>query len=185
MPACLIAGGMCHICHYFLLSMIHIDCQYRNHFNCTDLVEHFKSLATQNKLLEFEELQSTALMLHCTFSSTRAHYWALHDTAGMSDWAKCVHVGSPWTPPSIDPTSLSASQAQTKNKLTKKTQNPKGSEVGAPPFKGDRALANSIALMRDAMISHDMSYAIVEGDMGRVYEVMKVTISRCTDLPPF
>jgi hypothetical protein len=165
--------------------MIHIYCQYRNHFNCMDLVEHFKSLATQNKLLEFKELQSTALMLHRTFLSTRAHYRALHDTTGMSDWVKYVCVGSPWTPPFIDPTSLSASQAQTKNKLTKKTQNPKGSEVGAPPFKGDRALANSIALMWDAMISRKMSYAIAEGDVGWVYEVMKVTISRCTGLPPF
>ena len=50
----------------------------------------------------------------------------------------------------------------------------KDSDNEKPPFKGDRVLANSIALIRDAMISREMSYAIAEGDVGRVYEVMKV-----------
>jgi hypothetical protein len=37
-------------------------------------------------------------------------------------------------------------------------------------------LANSITLMRDSLMSREMSYAIAEGDPGRVYEIMKVRI---------
>ena len=50
----------------------------------------------------------------------------------------------------------------------------KDSDNEKPPFKGDHVLANSIALIQDAMISCEMSYAIAEGDVGCVYEVMKV-----------
>lgn len=35
-------------------------------------------------------------------------------------------------------------------------------------------LANSIAFMRNAIIAREMSSGIAEGDVGRVYEVMKV-----------
>ena len=41
-------------------------------------------------------------------------------------------------------------------------------------FQGDRVLANSICFMRDTLISHEMSQAIAEGDVGHVWEVMKV-----------
>jgi hypothetical protein len=111
--------------------------------------------------------------------STRAHHRALHDTSGISEWSKSVPLGSQWVPPSPDPTSLSAPRkTQAKPRPAKKTT--KDSDNEKPPFKGDRVLANSIALMRDAMISHEMSYAIAEGDVGRVYEVMKVTVNLYT-----
>ncbi|PPQ76056.1 hypothetical protein CVT26_005438 [Gymnopilus dilepis] len=49
----------------------------------------------------------------------------------------------------------------------------------APPTrypKGDRVLANSVTLMCDALMSQELSYAIAEGDAGRVYEIMKVLL---------
>ena len=43
--------------------------------------------------------------------------------------------------------------------------------------QGDRVLASSITFMRDALMSREMSYAVAEGNTGRVYEVLKVVFS--------
>jgi hypothetical protein len=46
--------------------------------------------------------------------------------------------------------------------------------------QGDCVLANSITFMRDTLMSREMSYAIAEGDLDCVYEIMKVIIwARC------
>ncbi|PPQ81348.1 hypothetical protein CVT24_001360 [Panaeolus cyanescens] len=42
--------------------------------------------------------------------------------------------------------------------------------------KGDRTLSNSIALMRDGILSMEFSYASAEGDVGRVYELLELLI---------
>ncbi|KAF8158056.1 hypothetical protein B0H34DRAFT_797474 [Crassisporium funariophilum] len=74
-------------------------------------------------------------------------------------------LGSVWVPPPV----FESSQPEVK-KCSKKekptTRHP----------QGDRVLANSITFMRDALMSREMSYAIAEGDPGRVYEVMKVLL---------
>ncbi|KAJ3748285.1 hypothetical protein EV360DRAFT_25469, partial [Lentinula raphanica] len=41
---------------------------------------------------------------------------------------------------------------------------------------GDRVLANSIAFMRDALLSHECANAVASGDVGRVWEVLKVML---------
>jgi len=43
--------------------------------------------------------------------------------------------------------------------------------------QGDRVLASSITFMRDALMSREMSYAVAEGDIGRVYEILKVMLN--------
>lgn len=43
------------------------------------------------------------------------------------------------------------------------------------PFEGDRALANTISFMADACVLEEFHYAVAEGDVGRVYEAMKVS----------
>ncbi|KAI0348908.1 hypothetical protein OH77DRAFT_1440721, partial [Trametes cingulata] len=40
------------------------------------------------------------------------------------------------------------------------------------PFQGDRTLANSIAFMRDALLSREFALAMADGDVGRVYQAM-------------
>lgn len=42
-------------------------------------------------------------------------------------------------------------------------------------FNGDQVLSNSIAFMRDTWVSREFLYAVAEGDVGRVYEAMKVS----------
>lgn len=41
---------------------------------------------------------------------------------------------------------------------------------------GDHVLARSMMFMRDAMISREAAYAVAEGDVGRVYETLKVML---------
>ncbi|RDB30543.1 hypothetical protein Hypma_007322 [Hypsizygus marmoreus] len=171
---------------YLVLDVRMLDC-WRNHFECSNLFKYFENCATANKLPTFEELEAIALTLYRTFSTTRAHYRALDNKGGTSEWAKNVPLGSLWTPPPKDETSLfgprPASQPKPRtskgkgNTHTAPKNDTKGNDAKEkPPFVGDRVLANSIAFMRDAIISREMSYAIAEGDVGRVYEVMKVML---------
>jgi hypothetical protein len=42
-------------------------------------------------------------------------------------------------------------------------------------FDGDRVLANAILFLQDAGWWVEAAYAVPEGDIGRVWEIMKVT----------
>ena len=67
---------------------------------------------------------------------------------------------------------LSASvgeQLQKKRKSKDATEeNPK------EDFKGDHVLAWSIVLIRKSIWAHECAYAVAEGDLGRVYKILKV-----------
>lgn len=43
-------------------------------------------------------------------------------------------------------------------------------------FKGDRTLAKSIRFMHETIMSREAAYAVAEGDIGRVYECVKVSL---------
>ncbi|KAG1747176.1 uncharacterized protein EDB91DRAFT_1048632, partial [Suillus paluster] len=45
------------------------------------------------------------------------------------------------------------------------------SRESSTTFKGDHALAQSIAFIRDALVSPEFAYSVAEGDVGRVYEI--------------
>lgn len=134
----------------------------RNYFKCDDIFTYFATLET---LPEIEDLIKAAQVLHHTFSSTRAIYHALDDTTIESEWSENIARGTAWIPPPFFESSQSdGSKHLKKEKPT--TRHP----------QGDRVLSNSIMLMRDTLMSQEMSYAIAEGDPGRVYEIMKVRI---------
>ena len=73
-----------------------------------------------------------------------------------------VPIGAHWTEPRPTPPPPK-----------KKSQNPP-----PPPeeFLGDQVLARSIAFMRETMISREAMLASAEGDVGRLYEVIKVML---------
>ena len=52
-------------------------------------------------------------------------------------------------------------------------QRPK--QVASERFKGDRVLANTINFTVDTIVVREFLYAVSEGDVGRVYEAMKVS----------
>ncbi|KAM6491593.1 hypothetical protein JOM56_012985 [Amanita muscaria] len=156
---------------YLVLDVRILDC-WRLHFGCNNLFTYFEDLMASGHLPEIETLEEAARKLHRAYSSTRGVYQALHETTETSTWSRTVPLGTPWVPPPTFESSDSLSEPKKKPKRpTKKIAD----DLGRHP-KGDRVLANSIMFMRDAMISREMSYAIAEGDAGRVHEVMKVML---------
>ncbi|KAF6759280.1 hypothetical protein DFP72DRAFT_961391 [Ephemerocybe angulata] len=154
---------------YLVLDTRMLDC-WRLQFKesdgvtpCVDIFKHFADLAAAKSVPGIEELEKIAQHLHRTYTSTRAIYEALDDTTKKSRWTASVPCGSAWIPKAANPTSQSEKATPTPD------------TNGRHP-NGDRVLANSIALMRDTVLAREMSYAIAEGDAGRVYEVMKMIL---------
>lgn len=128
----------------------------RVHFDdCPDIFQHFTELTASGKLPTLDELDLKAQHLHKTYSTTRAAHMALGDVSKDSKWAKSVPLGKKWT------------------KRADESVDREGQDEN-----GDRVLANSITFMRDALISREISYAIAQGDAGRVYQMMKVRCAR-------
>lgn len=98
-------------------------------------------------------MEVVARKLHRAYSTTRALHRALGDVRQDSVWARSIPEGSPWTKPPPD---------------------------GVENIKGDFVLARSVSFMRDALISREAAYAAAEGDVGRVYEVVKVSLLSLT-----
>ena len=151
---------------------------YSIHLGTDDLFGHFKTLAAKGKLPEFEDLEVLARKLYRAYSTTRGIYHALHGTETKNEWSDFVPLGTPWNP-SINQSSTRTAAAPTQSKSTKKNRSKKkknssGEPSTTEPFKGDRTLAKSIALRRDLLWQREMAYATAEGDVGRLYEIMKV-----------
>ncbi|KAJ7623804.1 hypothetical protein FB45DRAFT_728835, partial [Roridomyces roridus] len=128
-----------------------------------DLFEHLRMLAATQKLPSMSALEVTARQLHQSFSSTRASHQAARDARTGSAWSNHVPVGAEWTK---GPDTVPAPQELGSRK--------KKEAVFPPDFSGDLVLASSIALIRDALLIRECGYAMAGGDVGRMYEVMKV-----------
>ncbi|EIW81039.1 hypothetical protein CONPUDRAFT_137143 [Coniophora puteana RWD-64-598 SS2] len=113
-----------------------------------DLFRHFEELEKKDELPTFEDLEALAQKLHHTYSSTRGLQRACRDVNANQEWANTVPEGSP-------------------------VQQPADSKSD---FAGDMALARSIAFIRDALVCYEASYAAAEGDVGRVYEMLKLML---------
>lgn len=49
--------------------------------------------------------------------------------------------------------------------------------IGGGEFKGDHALARSASFIYEALVSKEVAQAVAEGDVGRVYEGIKVSLA--------
>ncbi|KAJ3511541.1 hypothetical protein NMY22_g15614 [Coprinellus aureogranulatus] len=139
-----------------------LDC-WRLHYGTEDIFKHFAILGATKKLPSLAELEKVATGLHHAYTTTHAIYNVLADTTAKSRWTESVPLGSEWVPPTSNPTTAKAASA------TKPSTNGRHAN-------GDRVLANSMTFMRDALLSREISYAMAEGDAGRVYEIMKMLL---------
>jgi hypothetical protein len=120
-----------------------------------------------------------ARSLYQNYSTTRAVHRALNTTPGQTnDWSDFVPLGSPWSPPPINHTSV-GNTTKSRRKQSTQTKRANASTANttksiSPPFEGDRTLAKSITVMRDLIWQRELAYAVAEGDVGRVYEILKV-----------
>ncbi|KII83514.1 hypothetical protein PLICRDRAFT_119348 [Plicaturopsis crispa FD-325 SS-3] len=148
---------------YLVLDVRMLDC-WRLYFGTTDIFAHFTQLAAVKDLPNFEDLESIALRLYRAYMSSRAQYRAMYEADGgdeQSQWSKTVPRGSSWNG---EPSETSSAGR------------PKPQPGNSEPFTGDRVLARSIAFMRDTMISREAAFATAEGDVGRLYETIKVML---------
>ncbi|KAJ7845241.1 hypothetical protein B0H14DRAFT_2584802 [Mycena olivaceomarginata] len=139
-------------------------------FKCDDLHR------TQKNLPSFEDLETIAKRLFDTYSSMTAQTEALSDARdGSSAWADKVPLGTPWVPIPIDDTS--AAPAPTKGKRKSKKAAGLKTTLSSPAvFHGDHVMSDSASFMRDASLSREAAAAVAEGDVGRVWEVMKAML---------
>ncbi|KAJ3756736.1 hypothetical protein EV360DRAFT_47466 [Lentinula raphanica] len=177
---------------YLVLDARMLDC-WRLAFGTSDLFGYFRELHEQDRLPTVEELKSIAQGLFMNYSTTAAYQHAMRDAGASEDtspWTASVPVGTPWLgaeDPSMEdlglsftgPTVRTRPEPATKSKEPKKqTRKDKEAEEERDEHRrrGDRVLANSISFMRDALLSRECANAVASGDVGRVWEVIKVLL---------
>ncbi|KAF4596165.1 hypothetical protein EYR40_008153 [Pleurotus pulmonarius] len=157
-----------------LVNLVHdmrmLDC-WRLHFETSDIFTHFTTLHKTGSLPSFEELEIIAHKLFDSYSTTFAQYQAEDDArTGFSDWAAGIPEGSVWSCPLEQ--GLTSSNYLDKTSKRRKEKR----KVAIPSKNGDQTLSETIVFMRDALISREVAYAVAEGDVGRAWEAMKVTV---------
>ena len=86
-----------------------------------------------------------------------------------------VPSGDVWNPPVRENSSALLGNDKVKEKSKHlKTKRKETNSSDQPPFTGDQTLAQSCRFMYDTTVSREMVYATADGDVGRVWEVMKV-----------
>ncbi|KDQ08758.1 hypothetical protein BOTBODRAFT_77208, partial [Botryobasidium botryosum FD-172 SS1] len=146
-----------------------LDC-WVNLLGTDDLEAHFTALKESNALPTLETLELQAALLAKRYSSTRAYHMALRgDQAGDPDFifpeGPAWHAGKGEKVEKVDEVGK-VDVVENSNKTEADKTDVK--------FSGDRVLANSILFLRDAIWFMEACYAVASGDMGRVYEIMKV-----------
>lgn len=128
----------------------------------TSLAEHCDKLKNEKKLPTLEELIKLAESLVKRFMSQDAYQRAL--SKGLhEDMPENLRppTGDPWNPPLTS--QLPSTESTTK------------AHIEEPGFDGDRVLANSILFLMEYGWWIEVGYAIPDGDIGRFWEIMKVS----------
>ncbi|KAH7905521.1 hypothetical protein BJ138DRAFT_1130454 [Hygrophoropsis aurantiaca] len=134
-----------------------------------DLFKYFNDLAAQDALPPVEELEEAARKLHRAYSNTRALHHAASDAEEDTKWAARVPLGSAW-----GGIQTGIEDAEGNHMASKQVAGDNTGQVHCP--KADFVLAKSIAFMRDLIMSREAAYAAAEGDVGRVYEALKIML---------
>jgi hypothetical protein len=142
-----------------------------------NLLDHFESAERKQETPSFEELHEMARILFRRYGHPHAFEDALEGT--YSDIETTVPNGDVWTPAVEDKSSSllhnSKDVSQKNAKGKKKPPAVNLSEV----FVGDQTLAQSCRFLYDATVSREVIYATAEGDVGRVWEILKArTLSK-------
>ncbi|KAJ7687941.1 hypothetical protein B0H17DRAFT_898529, partial [Mycena rosella] len=131
-----------------------------------DIFGHFAGLAEAKKLPDIDSLVEIAKKLHHTYSTARAKDHAIFDIGTTSEWAKTVPTGTTWVPIVVEDSSLDTTKK-------KKSKRKKKDKPAPPPCTGDFVLGQAIDFFRDGLNSWEASFAVAEGNVGRLYEAIK------------
>lgn len=107
--------------------------------------------------------------LFSAYSTSAAYHQCASDArSGQSPWSIAIPEGDKWISTPTEPLSLPPQPPRPSHKKNKRPE---------PSKDGDITLSESIVFMRDAMIAREAVYAVAEGDVGRLWEALKVPIS--------
>ena len=155
------------------------------YFKAESVWTHFNNLS-QAGLPTPDELFRIALLLYDNYSTPTASTIFM---LGCQPNSPVVSIGEPWreeedTEPKLIPTGaddVDAEQGEEEDGSTKDKGEggPKERKNAVPAkdedFDGDRTLMRSALLMYEALVSKEVAQAVAEGDIGRVYEGIKVS----------
>ncbi|KAJ7808146.1 hypothetical protein B0H14DRAFT_2525469 [Mycena olivaceomarginata] len=136
-----------------------------------NLLGHFDALAAKTELPTLNELLKHASLLRERYASQTAYEQSL-DKAEQDD-------AEPRTKFPVDKPAVDAPSTMEQNEVPPET---KADEDGPKfhkekdGFDGDRVLSNSILFLMEFSWWIELNYAIPEGDVGRVFEILKVLI---------
>jgi hypothetical protein len=158
----------------------------RVYYKADDILEYFENVSP---LPSFEELEEGSKVLFDLYTSSSAHYEAIDDVRdGSSTWVQTVPLGSAWDAAAITTsnmfttTEISHAQKQAARAAKKKNGKKKKTALSKPvdrPFHGDRVFAEAATFKQDAMYARELSYAASDGDVGRMWECIKVSKYIC------
>ena len=140
-----------------------------------DLLLHFANLGRQDELPLLETILSQAGILVKRYASQDAYEQALShaESKDAPDHMK-VPFGSPTA--NASPSGIATNTAQNDPPALPAEAVPKVHQE-EEKFDSDRVLANSILFLQDFGWWTEMSYAVPEGDIGRAFEILKVSNS--------
>jgi hypothetical protein len=143
----------------------------RIYFSVEDLVVYFDSLNSDDVKLKLETLKGIASTLVKRYASQDAYELALSKEKSVNaSTGMKVPAGSHFTPPS---TSIPEEPQPVTEEAATEKEKPVMEEPG---FTGDRPLANADLFKLDFGLWIEAQWAVAEGDIGRVLEILKVGI---------
>jgi len=160
----------------------------RRYLKTDDLCTYFGNL-NQVEFHTPEDLFQKALALYDNYSTPKA---AAIFASGCQPNPSVVPIGEPWrdeedTEPKPVPAEVDHADAKPVGDGSDQDEGKDGPEEreGVVPvedeeFEGDHTLMRSSLLMYEALVSKEVAQAVAEGDVGRVYEGIKV----CRQLSP-
>ena len=151
-----------------------------------DLWTHFKDCYERGDIPSLEELYDLAIILWDNYSNPGAF---TRFVLGGQPNNSVVPIGEPWgkdEDPEPRPAPKRAMGNDVKGEGGEKLVKGEGKEemkgkdesssAEVKEFQGDRVLARSAAFMYEALVSKEVAQAVAEGDIGRVYEGIKVSV---------
>ncbi|KAJ7727496.1 hypothetical protein B0H14DRAFT_3619565 [Mycena olivaceomarginata] len=155
-----------------------------------DLLTHFGNLASTKKLPTFDELLAQASVIRERYGSQAAYDQSLdkakkrqqhpHTDAEIPDLSEIPNddvgeVQDENEPTARAPRTTESDEVPSKSTADKLEDGPKVHKE-LPGFDGDRVLSNSILFIMEFGWRIELNYAIPEGDVGRVLEILKSDI---------
>ena len=148
-----------------------------------DLLSHFKTLAINQDLPSLDTLLHHADILVGRYASQEAYEQSLsaEESRDAPEPMK-VKPGPAGTVPNSDTananvnTTTQTSENHEVDLLALPTESVPKVQQEVEDFDGDRVLANSILFLQDFGWWIEISYAVPEGDIGRVFEILKVKL---------